>query len=273
MSFCRLSRSAPNCRLKGGDLSTMITRNAGCAVATSLLIGWATGEAAAQPRTWAPITPPPPAGEIRVLPPIPLALPDSVTPVPATPVCAPPAASRHNIEGNCIGYLSEFQQPPLGYSVAEHFRTQVRNGAAARMTLYDLDFVTGSNKLNYRGKDRLRHVVDMLMALPFPLVIERTPRFPELADARRQAVMDELNEWKISVPPNRIIVGIPIAFPLYGLEAEAIYQNLLNQTESRGASSRSGGGTTGGGASSSFGPSSGFGSSGSGGSGSSGGNR
>ncbi|MFT3729808.1 MAG: hypothetical protein QM780_00040 [Hyphomicrobium sp.] len=131
------------------------------------------------------------------------------------------------------------------------------------MTLYDFDFVQGTNQLNYRGKDRVAQCAQMMQGLPFPLVIERTPRCPELAMARRLAVLDELGFMKIPIHPEQVIVGIPRAFPLNGQEAELIYQNLLHQTESRGESPN-GSTQSSSGASSGFAPSTGFGSSGSG---------
>src|SRR5436189_105560 len=44
----------------------------------------------------------------------------------------------------------DFGQPALGEFMHRHFQTQVDNAAVARMTLYDYDFVCGTEQLNWR---------------------------------------------------------------------------------------------------------------------------
>ena len=123
---------------------------------------------------------------------------------------------------------------PLGETIGAHFRAQVSNGAAARMTLYDYDFVHGSTQLNYRGRDRLRLILNLMDQSSYPLVIERLPLAPDLAAARRAAVLTELTAAGVAVPPELIVIGPPVAVPLRGVEAELIYQTLVTQTGSAG---------------------------------------
>jgi hypothetical protein len=167
-----------------------------------------------------------------------------VAPIPAAAAC--PVATRSEaarapeggrwkakVQGKFVDRPGRLDIPPLGYSVAAPYRTQVANAAAARMTLYDYDFVNGSNQLNYRGKDRLRQIAALLPSHPFPVVIERLPFAPELAEARRLTVLNELGAVA-PLPPEQVVVGPPAAVPLRGVEAEAIYLNLLSSVLSRG---------------------------------------
>lgn len=183
------------------------------------------------PRTPAP--PPPPAP-----PPHPVA----VTPAPAGPACGPdgPAgdgrwfwqrwrAERHaKCQAHMWGYPEEFEAPPLGQTIHAHFRTMVANGEAAAMVLYRYDFCDGSDVLNLRGRDQLTKIAAMLRGNGFPIIIERTPEAPALAEARRAAILNVLAHNAIALPPERVVIGPPIANGLSGEEAERLYQYHLN---------------------------------------------
>jgi hypothetical protein len=68
----------------------------------------------------------------------------------------------------------------------------------------------------------------------FPVIVERTPSNPALAEARRLVVLNQFGQGGIILPPGRVVIGAPIANGLRGVEAEIIYQNLLSQTRERG---------------------------------------
>lgn len=142
---------------------------------------------------------------------------------------------KYTLEDCFLGRPEEFDAPPLGTSVSMHYETHVANGVAARMTVYDYDFIRGGDQLNVRGKDRVRQIAALMALNPFPVVVERMPYAPALADARRRAVLTELAAVMPRVPVERVMVGPPVAVPLQGVEAELIYQNLLLQTGSAGA--------------------------------------
>jgi hypothetical protein len=65
-------------------------------------------------------------------------------------------------------------------------------------------------------------------------VIEPTPDHPELDQARRTAVFQELAAGQLQVPAERVVIGYATTRGLDGVEAELIYQNLLYQTQNRG---------------------------------------
>jgi hypothetical protein len=131
-----------------------------------------------------------------------------------------------------LGYPSEFVPAPLGAAVYQNMQTQVANGEAARMVLYDYDFCGGH--LTQRGRDQLAKIASMMDHNFFPIVIERTPANPALAEVRRHAVLTELGAGPFPVPVARVVIGVPPAIGLSGREANIIYGNLLIQTLTRG---------------------------------------
>ncbi len=138
---------------------------------------------------------------------------------------------------------------PFGASVSAHINGHVTAATAARMALYDYDFLPGNTQLNARGVDRVWQIARVIGNFNNPVVVERTSHSPTLADGRRQAVLDELARIGFAVAPERVVVGMPSPVPLQGVEAESIYENLLLQTQSSGRSPGTGAGTFGGGSS------------------------
>jgi hypothetical protein len=133
-----------------------------------------------------------------------------------------------------LGFESEFEPVPLGASVYATYRNHVANGVAARMVLYHYDFVDCSPVLNIRGQDHVAKIAAMMAGNSFPVIVERIPSNPVLAEARRLAVLNQLGRGGAAIPSERVVVGPPIANGLHGAEAEIIYQNLLSQTRERG---------------------------------------
>jgi hypothetical protein len=150
---------------------------------------------------------------------------------------------RRNLQDCFLGYPEEFTAPALGQFLYAHGKTQVANGDAARMTLYRYDFEEGREGLNLRGRDQLAKIETMLPQNFFPVVIERTPDAPALAESRRRQVLNLLARGPFPVPPERVMIGVPMPAGLSGVEAEIIYRNLLTQTQNAGVST---GSTTGG---------------------------
>jgi hypothetical protein len=134
----------------------------------------------------------------------------------------------------CLGYESEFEPAPFGASVYTVYRHHVANGDAARMVLYHYDFVNNTATLNTHGQDQVAKIAAMLAQNVFPVIVERTPSNPQLAEARRLAVLKQLGRGGIPIAAERVVIGAPIANGLRGAEAEIIYQNLLSQTRERG---------------------------------------
>jgi hypothetical protein len=102
------------------------------------------------------------------------------------------------------------------------------------MVLHHYDFVGDTATLNTKGQDHVAKIAAMLMQNGFPVIVERTPSNPKLAEARRLAVLRQFGQGGTVIPAERVMVGAPIANGLRGGEAEIIYQNLLSQTRERG---------------------------------------
>jgi hypothetical protein len=102
------------------------------------------------------------------------------------------------------------------------------------MVLYDYDFVCGGAELNLRGGDRLQQLATMCKSQAYPVIIERTPYDSSLGEARRVVVLNRLSALGIAMPPERVVIGVPLAIGLSGTEAVIIYRNLLRQTENSG---------------------------------------
>lgn len=177
---------------------------------------------------------------------------ENIVVVPASPVCPPRRTpvltfwnrSKARLEKWCVS--EEPDEVPLGQSVYQTFTNQVEQGIAARMILNDFDFEPGGANLNMRGRDKLPHLANLALGYPYRVIVERTDYRPGLAEMRRQTVLKELTRLSIPLPADRIVVGLPLTQGLSGVEALYMYENLLGQTKSSGASGGQGGGGQGG---------------------------
>lgn len=136
----------------------------------------------------------------------------------------------HRHQGKFFGYPEEFKPRPLGASLYDNNRAMVANGAAAKLVLFEYDFEPGTSVLKPRGRDQLARMTAQLAASPYPLIIERTPDNPRLADARRAAVLAELAAGPLPVPADRVLVGMPTPRGMSGNDADIISANALQRT-------------------------------------------
>src|SRR5205814_1556510 len=81
----------------------------------------------------------------------------------------------------------------------------------ARRRLYEYDILCSTEQLNLRGKDRRFQIALLMGHNTHPIVIERSPHAPGLAEARRMAVLLALNQCPVPVPPERVVIGHPLA--------------------------------------------------------------
>jgi hypothetical protein len=103
------------------------------------------------------------------------------------------------------------------------------------MVFYHYDFDDGGAQLNVRGRDKLIKVAALLPATFYPVVIERTPAEPGLAEQRRSMLLAELSASRIAVPPERVLIGPPISAGINGVEGILLYGNQLGSLGGRGA--------------------------------------
>ena len=153
------------------------------------------------------------------------------------------AHCKRCLEEKLLGFREEFNEWPLGAALYANCRAQVANGEAAMMTLYEYDFVGGTKTLNIRGMDKLREIKAMLPTNFAPVLVERTPARPTLAEARRAMVLSALSSGEFPVPAQRVMVGKPVPIGRGGGEA-----TILSMNQMMGVMSGSGFGTAMGGA-------------------------
>jgi hypothetical protein len=132
------------------------------------------------------------------------------------------------------GYADQFEAPPLGASVYANFGTMVNNGEAAAMVLYRYDFLDGAEGLNTHGYDRLARMAMRQPANHFPIIIERTPEAPALAEARRTAVLNVLARNGVAVSPDQVVIGPRLAVGLSGGDAIRVYGYHISNMSTQG---------------------------------------
>lgn len=138
------------------------------------------------------------------------------------------------IQGKMLGYPEAYEPRPLGSALYEHGKIMTANAAAARLVLYHYDFFEGSSELTPRGLDQLAKYTAQLAASPYPLLVERTPADPGLAERRRYAVLAKLAISPSPMPSSRVLVGVPTPHGMSGIDAYIIGNNSLSRTQNYG---------------------------------------
>lgn len=141
---------------------------------------------------------------------------------------------RARAQEKYLGYPEEFLDAPLGAMLKHHMGTSIANGRAARMTLYQYDFVPGTDKLKPRGRAQVAKFAAWLSECPMLVFVEPSKDAPRLDEARRQAVLRQLAIGPCAVAPEQVVVGSYAGRGLEGVEAQAIDRNRLSQTSARG---------------------------------------
>ncbi len=119
--------------------------------------------------------------------------------------------------------------PPVGTFLHATMDMQIANGDRADMMLYEYDFEPGSAVLTVRGRREIRKLHQKLTATGNPLLIQETPGHPQLAAARRAAVLADLERIGMPVPPELVLVSEALTRGLDGPDAEIVHERLLQQ--------------------------------------------
>src|SRR5438270_189787 len=69
---------------------------------------------------------------------------------------------------------------------------------------------------------------------PIPVIVERTPEEPALAESRRYAVLAQLARGPMPVTSDRVLIGVPKPVGLTGSDAQIIAGNSLGRTQGYG---------------------------------------
>src|SRR5262245_13379138 len=138
---------------------------------------------------------------------------------------------------------------PLGQVSDSHWETQQTNAEAADFIFYDHEFRYDTRarldtaELTPGAKKHLMQIALRLEHVPFPVVIEESPHNgrPELDQARRRTIVEQLARLGIPNAEERVVVANAFPEGYTGIEAEGAYTNVLSNTFSGGAGRRFGG--------------------------------
>ena len=142
--------------------------------------------------------------------------------------------TAHALENDVIGHPDAFIEPPLGYYINQQFAVQVAKADPHRFTLYNSDFLPGTNKLSPIGASRFNLMFTRLPNWSGPIVVQWSPEQPELAQARRQAIVETLTTAGVPVTADRVVIG-PSPYP-GGMGIEAVSQSTNSIFRNQAAS-------------------------------------
>ncbi len=144
--------------------------------------------------------------------------------------------TAHALESTVVGYPDAFVEPPLGYYINRQFGVQVAKADPHRFTLYHTDFLPGTDQFSPNGASRFNLMFERLPQWSGPILVQWSPDEPELAQARRQAVVETLASAGVPGTPERVIIG-PSPYP-GGRGVEAVTQAANTILRNEAASSR-----------------------------------
>jgi hypothetical protein len=161
------------------------------------------------------------------------------TGAPAGPVCTRRGRlhrmfhhAHHTLQDDFIGYPAAFVEPPLGSYINRQFAVQVSKADAHRFTVYQTDFLPGTDRFSPVGASRFNLMYGRLAGWTGPIFVEWTPDRPELAEARRQAILATLATAGSPMPADRVVIG-PSPYPgALGTEAAGHFNNMVSRSES-----------------------------------------
>jgi hypothetical protein len=125
----------------------------------------------------------------------------------------------HTVQDKFVGYPDTFIEPPLGFYVNEQLGVQVAKANTHRFTLYRSDFLPGTAAFSPNGASRFNIMAARIPSWPGPILVEWTPDQPELAEKRRAAILDTMQNAGMPLVAQRVVIG-PSPYPgAMGVEA------------------------------------------------------
>jgi hypothetical protein len=128
-----------------------------------------------------------------------------------------------------IGRPELFYEPPPGFYVSEHLTLMQARADPHRFTLYQTDFLPGTNRLSPTGATRFNLMAKRLPQWLGPVLIEWSPDYPGLAEARRAAVLETLQKVGVAMIPERVVIAPSPYSGLLGVDANQNYINMINR--------------------------------------------
>lgn len=116
---------------------------------------------------------------------------------------------------------------PVGTFTRRDYAKQTEKGAADAFVIYYNEWLDGQTVLGPFGADHLVRIVSCVGSTSYPVVIQKDPDQPRLAEERRRVVINELLRAGVVDAAARVVVDRPAAEGLFGVEAERIYPQLI----------------------------------------------
>ena len=142
---------------------------------------------------------------------------------------------KQSLQAKMIGYPEYFVEPPLGTTVNQPLDIMKAKANVHDQLLYRTDFRQGTANLSPSGAARLTRMVRKLPTCLGPLVVEWTPEQPLLAEQRRLAIVDLLNQSGVPISPDQIVVGASPFNGILGDDAAVTYPIMINRDAEAGA--------------------------------------
>lgn len=132
---------------------------------------------------------------------------------------------------------------PVGQVTDSFWETQQANAEAADFIFYDHEFRGNTAQLSPGATKHLEQVALRLEHVPFPVVIEESlhDAKPELDQARRQTIVEQLARLGVLNAEERVVVANAFPEGYTGIESEGSYQNIIGNGFNGGAGRRFGG--------------------------------
>jgi hypothetical protein len=130
-----------------------------------------------------------------------------------------------------------FDRPfPLGQVTDSFWEAQQTNAEAADFIFYDHEFKGNTAELAPGAKKHLMSVALRLEHVPFPVVIEESPhnRTPELDQARRRMIIEQLGRLGIDKAEERVVISNAFAEGFTAIEGERAYYSTLEGSFNEG---------------------------------------
>lgn len=132
---------------------------------------------------------------------------------------------------------------PVGQVTDSFWETQQANAEAADFIFYDHEFRGNTAQLSPGAKKHLEQIALRLEHVPFPIVIEQSLHNakPELDEARRQAVVEQLAAMGVLNAEERVVIANAFPEGYTGIESENSYYNVISNAFNGGSGRRFGG--------------------------------
>ncbi len=128
---------------------------------------------------------------------------------------------------NCADIPKGAIPAPPGTFAVEWQNRHAGKAEADDFVFYYNEWVDGEAVLGPFGGEHLDRIIPRLPYVPYQIIIQPEPEKPQLNARRHQAMIDALTQAGVPNAHLRVVLGRPMAEPMFGDEAEFAYPRLL----------------------------------------------